>query len=80
MLHVDFCCKSLAGQVLLKWPQEMEVSGQEIGTLGRLAHIFGAVAPYEVTIPVGNVKPVILVQNDAILVQEARPFATNVLP
>lgn len=54
MLHVGFCCKSLAGHVFQNESKGMKISGPIIGTLESAVHNLPAVAPYTLTSPVGN--------------------------
>jgi len=37
MLYIGICCRSLAWQVLLKQSREVEVTGHDIGILGRVS-------------------------------------------
>jgi hypothetical protein len=42
--HVDVCCSSFASQVILKGYKEVEITGHENGTLGRVTCNFQGVA------------------------------------
>jgi hypothetical protein len=55
LLHVGVYRKSLASQVFLKGSEEIQITGREIGTVGRAVHNHLAVAPQSVTSSVANV-------------------------
>ena len=38
MLHVGVCYKSFSNQVLLKGSKELDITGREVGTVGRAVH------------------------------------------
>ena len=48
MLHVGLYRKSLGSQVLLKGPEKIEITGREIGIVGRAVNNHLAVAPQSV--------------------------------
>ena len=48
MLHIVICCKFLASQVLLQGFKEMELAGQEIGTVERVVHNLPAANPSQI--------------------------------
>jgi len=45
LLRVGVCCKSLVGQALLKRPKEVDITGQDIGTVRTMTDYFPPAAP-----------------------------------